>query len=237
ANPFINANAPLVYQVEQPFEAPQKDAIFYALGGLLLLLAILRVGFTKYFADMMRIFFQTAFRQKSTREQLGQNTLAGLLFNVFFCISGGVFIYQLARYRGWISQGIWWHQILLCVALLAVVYLVKYMSLKLSGWLFGMREVAETYSFMVFLINKVVGILLLPATWVLALGSSSLQPVFVAVSLAGLALLFCYRYFIAVPLVRNQTRISSLHFFLYLCAFEILPVLLIYKLLLTFISR
>jgi Domain of unknown function (DUF4271) len=118
-----------------------------------------------------------------------------------------------------------------------VIYLVKYIGLQISGWLFGMKEVAETYRFMVFLINKVVGILLLPTTVVLALGSPGLQPVLVVVSLIGLAMLYIYRYIIAFPLVRNHTRLSSFHFFLYLCAFEIIPVLLIYKLLLTFLNR
>jgi Domain of unknown function (DUF4271) len=236
-NPYLAAGGKLIYQVEEPFSAPQKDALFYVLGGMLLFLGVIRIGFAKYFSDMMRIFFQTAFRQKSIREQLLQNTLASLLFNLFFCFSAGLFLYQLAGYRQWLTGGIWWQNAAFCIALIMAVYAVKYIGLQLSGWLFGMKEVAETYMFMVFLINKVVGILLLPTTIVLAIGSPKLQPVLVVVSLLGLATLYVYRYIIAFPLLRLHTRLSSFHFFLYLCAFEIIPVLLIYKLLLSILNR
>jgi hypothetical protein len=237
SNPYLSLGGPVFYQVEVPFEAPQKDALFYLLGGMTLFLGVLRIGFAKYFSDMMRIFFQTAFRQKSIRDMLLQNTLASLLFNLFFCFSAGLFLYQLADYKHWLVGGIWWQNALLCIALIMVVYLVKYLGLQMSGWLFGMKEVAEVYRFMVFLINKVVGILLLPATLVLALGSPVMQPILVVISLVGLAVLYVYRYIIAFPLLRHHTRLSSFHFFLYLCAFEIIPVLLVYKLLLAVLNR
>jgi len=106
----------------------------------------------------------------------------------------------------------------------------------LSGWLFGYRELAETYNFMVFLVNKVVGILLLPASVALALGVPALQSVLLVVSLFGVAFLFLYRYVLAMPLLRQHVRIIPMHFFLYLCAFEIIPVLIIYKVMLSMIK-
>jgi hypothetical protein len=115
------------------------------------------------------------------------------------------------------------------MAFVAVIYSVKYIGLQVSGWLFGLRELAETYTFMVFLINKVVGVLLLPASLVLALGAANLKPIFVTVSVVGLAALFIYRYIIALPLLRQHVKVIPIHFFLYFCAFEIIPVLLVYK--------
>lgn len=236
-NPYIKVNAPLVFRSETPVFQKEKDTVFYVIAGLLFVLGFIRLVFAKYFTDLFRIFFQTTFRQKSIREQLLQNKMASLLLNVFFCISGGLFLYFVASYKGWLQGNGFIQKAALCVALVTAVYTTKYIGLQISGWLFGMTDVTETYLFIVFLINKVVGVMLLPAIIILALGSSVLQPVLLVVSLLVLMILYLYRYLIALPLVRNHSGLTGFHFFIYLCAFEIVPVLLIYKLLLLILSR
>lgn len=236
-NPYLSGERPSIFKKDRPFKPRGKDRIFYVLAGLLLLLGFIRVVFAKYFTDLFRIFFQTTLRQKSIREQLLQNTTASLMLNVFFCLSGGLFLYFVASYKGWLVQNGFLEKAALCVGLIAIVYTVKYAGLRISGWLFGMVEVTETYLFIVFLINKVVGVLLLPAVIILALGSSTLQPVLLVMALLMLIILYLYRYIIALPLVRNRSGLTGFHFFIYLCAFEVVPVLLIYKLLLLILGR
>jgi hypothetical protein len=224
------------YRKEDPFVPKDKDDAFYILGGMLLLLGIIRMAFSKYFADLIRLFTKTTIQQKSLREQLLQNRLASLLMNLFFFISAGAFLFQVASYKSWLPvNGVWWQQLLMCVGLISSVYLVKYIGTAISGWLFGFKELAESYNFMVFLVNKVVGILLLPATIALALGAPDLQAIFLVASLFGVGFLFLYRYVLAVPLLRQHVRILPIHFFLYLCAFEIIPVLIVYKVMLSII--
>lgn len=236
-NPYVNVKAPLVIRSEETFSPKEKDLIFYVLVSLLFILGFIRLVFAKYFNDLFRIFFQTTFRQKSIREQLLQNKMASLMLNIFFCVSGGLFLYFVASYKGWLQEGGFIQKGLLCIALVAIVYSTKYVGLRISGWLFGMNDVTEIYLFIVFLINKVVGVLLLPAIIILALGSKALQPVLLVVSLLILSILYLYRYLIALPIVRNHSGLTGFHFFVYLCAFEVVPVLLIYKLLLLMLSR
>jgi hypothetical protein len=203
----------------------------------LLVLGIIRLIFWKYFSDLFRIFFQTTFRQKSIREQLLQNKTASLFLNGFFCVSAGLFLYQLAVYKGWLNPQPSLRIALIGAGIVGAVYGVKYVGLQLSGFLLGMAEVADAYTFIVFLLNKVIGVLLLPASIILALGVPEAKPVVVTIALLGVACLFLYRYFIAMPLVRNQMRLSGFHFFIYLCAFEIVPVLLIYRAVLDFVGE
>lgn len=157
--------------------------------------------------------------------------------NVFFCVSGGLFLYFVARYNGWLTQTGLWEKAGICIALVSVVYGTKYIGLQMSGWLFGMKDVTETYLFLVFLINKVVGVMLLPTVIILSLGSQALHPVLLVCSLILLLILYLYRYIIALPLVRTHSGLTGFHFFIYLCAFEIVPLLLIYKLLILILSR
>jgi hypothetical protein len=48
---------------------------------------------------------------------------------------------------------------------------------------------------------------------------------------------FGYRYIISYRAVRKEIKVSQFHFFLYLCALEIIPLVLIYKVLLEFVDR
>ena len=231
-NTLVSTASPLVYNIGTPRKVVTNDTWFYLLAGLLLLLGIIRMLFPKYVTDLFRIFFQTTFRQKSIREQLLQNTLASLLLNGFFIISGGLFLYQLAVYNKWMDGGEMWLRIAFLAGLLGVVYLVKYIGLQVSGWLFNVKEMAQTYMFIVFLINKVMGVMLVPAIAILALGNPALHPIVVTLALFALGALYLYRYFIALPAFRSQVKISSFHFFVYLMAFEVVPVFLVYRLML-----
>jgi hypothetical protein len=64
------------------------------------------------------------------------------------------------------------------------------------------------------------------------------KPVFNSFSIISAAiltlLLFFYRYLFSITSVRSKLHISSFHFFLYLCAFEILPLLILYKFIVQF---
>ncbi len=61
-----------------------KDMIFYILLGLVMILAIIRIIFTKYIRNLFTLFFQTSFRQNQTRDQMSQNSIASLLTNLTF---------------------------------------------------------------------------------------------------------------------------------------------------------
>ena len=44
----------------------------------------------------------------------------------------------------------------------------KFAVIQLTGWIFNAKEPATTYSFIVFLVNKIIGLVLLPLLLLLA---------------------------------------------------------------------
>ncbi len=83
--------APLIIRSDvKQFQS--KDLQFYTLIALLLIYALLRNTFPKFFNDLFRLFFRTTLKQLQIREQLMQTPLPSLLLNVFFVISGGLYI-------------------------------------------------------------------------------------------------------------------------------------------------
>ena len=131
--------------------------------------------------------------------------------------------YQLSdSYNFWLLS-------LYCLVALAVIYVIKFLSLKFFGWLFNISSTTDGYIFIVFMINKIVGIYLLPFIVMLAFTEGDLYQVAFALSYTGIFALLAYRFILSYGLARSQIQVNLFHFFLYLCAFEIIPLLLIYE--------
>lgn len=211
-----------------------KEVFFYAMIGLLLAFSFLRQSFPKYFNDMFRLLFRNTLKQKQIREQLMQTTFPSLLLNVFFAVTAGLYIDLLLQHYGASPIDNFWLLLIYCSIGLSLIYLIKFIGLKLTGWLFNIRSAADSYIFVVFIINKVIGIFLLPFVVLLAFLQGETYRVVMVLSWCGLGILLIYRFLLTYTSIRNQVRFNPFHFFLYLCAFEIAPLLLIYKALLFF---
>jgi len=215
--------------INKPVTRTNTDYLFYLMAAMVLLLGTIRYLFPKYFGDLFGLFFKVTFRQKAVRERLLENSIPSMMLNGLFVCSGGLFLLFISQYYQWALQKNFWYNLGFWVLLLTAVYGFKLILLRSMGWLFQMHETSNTYSFIVFMVSKVTGVLLIPFIVLLAFGPSILQPVLVTAALVLLVGMFAYRYLISYPSVRSSLRLNQFHFFLYLCAFEIVPLLLIYK--------
>jgi hypothetical protein len=211
-----------------------KETFFYIFITLLLLFAFLKQSFPKYFNDLFRLLFRNTLKQRQIREQLIQTPLPSLFLNIFFAVNGGLYIDILLHHYGHVPVESFWLLCLYCSLGLSAIYAVKFVGLKISGWLFNMKEAADSYIFVVFVINKVLGIFLLPFSILLSFMQGDIYSVALVLSWCGVGVLLIYRFILTYASVRNQVRLNPFHFFLYFCAFEIAPLLLIYKALLFF---
>ena len=223
------------FQIEKEKQLLQKEWLFYYILGLALLFGLLRLSYHRYFNDMFRVFFRTSLRVNQIREQLVQSGLQSLLFNLFFAVAAGTYVYLLIDYFEVSIQVPELFIPLITAGVIALLYLGKYIFLHFSGWLFSMKPAAETYSFVVFLINKIIGIILLPFLFVIAFAERGLAGVAITISLSIITALFLYRFLRAYGPVQSEIKVGRFHFFIFFLAFEIAPLLLIYKVILGFL--
>ena len=209
-----------------------KEYLFYYLVFLLILFGLLRRAFAKYFNDLFRVFFKTTLKQRQTQEQLLQSSLASVLMNSFFVLSAGLYINFLLQHFQLILSDNFWLQYVYCSGGLAAIYIVKYIGLKITGWLFNLSSATDSYIFIVFIINKMLGIFLLPFLLLMAFGTDALYNSALVISWLGIGLLIIYRFILSYGALRKEVKLNSFHFILYILAFEVIPLLLIYKLLL-----
>ncbi|RYY82063.1 MAG: DUF4271 domain-containing protein, partial [Chitinophagaceae bacterium] len=99
------------------------------------------------------------------------------------------------------------------------------------GWILRVPGPAEAYVFIVFTANKILAMLLLPFVVLLAFTEGALNQVALTLALTLAGGVFAYRYFLSYTTVQRQVRLPFFHFVLYLVAFELVPLLLINKLL------
>ena len=209
-----------------------KELLFYYLVFLFILFGLMRRAFAKYFYDLFRVFFKTTLKQRQTQEQLLQSPLPSVFMNSFFVLSAGLYANFLLQYFQLSIVENFWLQYLYCAAALAVIYIVKYLGLKITGWLFNVSEATDSYIFIVFIINKIIGIFFLPFLLLLAFTTDPLYSSAMIISWFGIGILLIYRFILSYGAVRKEVKLNSFHFILYILGFEVIPLLLIYKLLL-----
>lgn len=214
-----------------------KEPLFYSTIALLLFFALVRNHFSRYASDLFALFFRTTIKQRQIKEQLLQAPLPSLLLNLVFFISGALFINLLLAHYGLGRSLNFWVLFLYAFLGLVAIYMLKFVTLKLCGWLFRMLDVTDAYTFVVFTTNKIVGIALLPFIILLAFTTGPFQQGILTLSIFVVALLFLYRFYLSFVTIERQLKISFFHFLLYLVGFEIIPLLLINKLLFRFLGE
>lgn len=235
-HPFFRFNNPMKYSITVK-KWQGKEAIFYSIIVLLLFFALIKNSFIRYLYDLFRTYFQTTIKQKQIKEQLLQNPLPSLLLNLFFAFSGGMFVALLLQDFKLASQFNFWWLYLYCVLGLITIYALKFIFLKLLGWAFQLSEATDSYIFIVFATNKIIGISLLPFLVLLALTYGTVNHAAMTFSIIIVLGLLVYRFFLSYLSVSRIIRLSVFHFFLYLFAFELIPLLLINKLLFRFLGE
>jgi Na+-translocating ferredoxin:NAD+ oxidoreductase RnfD subunit len=117
------------------------------------------------------------------------------------------------------------------VAGTGVIYLIKYAAVQFSGWAFRVQGITEHYLFNVFLINKVLGVTLVPFVIILAFADREWAQQIVILSFITSGILLLNRYIRSWQVFGSFFQYSKFHFFVYLCASEILPLAVLMKLL------
>jgi hypothetical protein len=234
-HPYLPMQTKPSFRINELRIAPNYDGRFYLIIGMLFYLAFIKVTFPKYFSNVFQLIFQSPVRQKQTREQLQQNNLASLFSNILFILNASIFVSLIAVKNAWVDVSLY-ACIAYSAAIFAGLYLFKFLFLWFSGWLFSQTEAIGNYSFIVFLTNKVMGVFLIPVILLLAFSPLSVQDFAYNSAIIVISILFVYRYLVSFSIVRASLKVSAFHFFLYLCTCEVLPMLVLYTLMMDFIS-
>lgn len=232
AHPML-ASPYLVSDIQSPHIMASQTADFYLLLFLCLILGLIRYTDTRYFMNLWRAFWNPTLANRQLKDQLQGAGLQNFLMNLFFAFAGGAYIYYVVRFFTPHSSGVIPPSLLIIMLIVGtgIIYIAKYAAVRFSGWAFRVESVTEHYLFNVFLINKVMSVALLPFIIVLAFADRPLAHQVVLISFITAGILLLNRYFRSWKVFGSFFQYSRFHFFMYLCASELLPLAVLMKLL------
>jgi|GEM_PF-375027 len=208
---------------------PKMEWIFYSFYLLFLFLALINSFFSSYLKNVFRVFLNEGFIYRQAKDQMAQSPFASFVMNLLFVLSATFYIYFGAGGKN-IFIGIdRWLTMTYILLLLVVVYILKYIFFELIGWIFKMKESFESYIFIVFLNNKISGILMLTTSFIMAFSDSSSIPFVFNLSLCFLAIIILIRFFRGFQVFSKQAHLGFFNFLFLIVSLEILPSAIILK--------
>ena len=205
-----------------------SDWITILLIFLLVLLASVRIAYSKYISTLFQSVFNYSTSFRMYREKNNSILHAAFRLEAFFYLTFSIFIFQLLNF---LQLDIANTNFVFFARVLGVVivwFLLKKITYHLLGMIIkGVSETSE-YLFNLDNSNRVIGILLLPLVILIAFYpfGSPYFIVYIGVFAVAFFYLMLLKRGISI-LIKKQFPIFYL--FLYLCTLEFLPLILIYK--------
>lgn len=209
-----------------------KTVDFYLLLSICLILGVVVYTNPRYFNNLFKAFINPS-QSTAAKEQIEIAVAPNAVMNVLFVLVSGIYVFYIFNLNkvglnGRLHKE---NRIFYFIMGIALMYLVKYVVLVFSGWVFKIKHISEQYTFNVFFINKLIGIFLLPIVIMLAFSDAVFFRPLIIISCSLIAILFFYRYILSYRIFGVFFQYSWFHFFTYLCASEILPMAVLLKLL------
>lgn len=226
------ANKQVIFSIMPYHQYVDKTVDFYLLLALFIFLGLVRFSDPRYFTTLWQSFKSPLMSGKQMKEKLDNATVQNLLMNLFFVFSMGAWLYYVIRLFNWNYASRLSPILLISILSLGVmmVYAGKYVAIRFSGWAFRVEHITDHYLFNVFFINKILAISLLPLTLLMAFGTNAVANVGNLLSLLLVLFLLATRYMRSWQVFGSFFQYSKFHFFMYLCASELLPLAVLVKL-------
>lgn len=194
----------------------------------------LRIFYSKYFSQMIQALLNNNLTNQIVRDENILVQRASVYLSVAFHLIGAMFLYLVSIHYKWDLGGIGngFPRFLFFSILVSAIYSLKFLFLKICGWLFDLDREMATYIFNIFLINNAVGLALIPIIALLAynqwIASSYLIIAGAILAFAGLF----YRSIRGIFIGFSTPGFSLPYLLLFLLTFELAPLMVIIRLIL-----
>lgn len=196
---------------------------------------ILAVGLSLdrwFISKIFRGIFNYNLSNTLMRETSGLKIIILAVLYLMFIVTTSLFVFLVYRYYS--GQGEIVH-LLYSFGLVAGIYLVRHTALFLFYYIFPTIQVLASYSYSIVTFNIVAGISLMVPILVMAFSPEPLVTVAMIAGFVIFGLLLILRSIRGLLISFEYLNNHPIHFFLYLCAFEIIPLMVVYKVLTDFV--
>lgn len=214
------------------FQPTNFTWLFYSIAFLFLIFGLIKIHYQHYFETLIRVLFNTTLKQNQLTDQLVQSKQQSLIFNVLFVVLAGIYAFTLIQFLGNKRLGIENIKVkymLTSMLIIAICYTVKYLSLLFVGWLTNFKQEVKSYIFIIFLLNKVLGIFLLILLPFIIFANNTISSFAVLISIVAIVLSFLLRYARSFAQLKSKFNLNVVLFLLLVFCLEVMPLGIIFK--------
>ena len=208
-------------------KTPSKSFIYWAVLIGLILLTLARMSDKKLFKKVFKSIFNENILKQEFRGGASLTLEYIILYLVYF-INGGIFL--LLVWNFFFDGEISFRNFGLCSLLLLGVYSIRHLTMNLLGTIFPLKKEATLYSFTIQIFNAFIGVCLIPINLFLAFGPERMTKIVLLIGFGLICILLIIRIVRGLTISLTFIFDRLILFFVYLCALEIAPILVLVKL-------
>jgi hypothetical protein len=196
---------------------------------LLVVFAVLRISFAKQLQNIIQSFYSNRGLNNLNKEDNLFSSWPFLFLFIQFGFTIGMFFYLVAQYYqlAYVQQGF---RFFVSVSVLIVVlYAFKIVLLRLLGHLFNIQKAVSEYVSILYLSYFNISLIFIPLVVAFALSPLKYGIYYIVISFILLAVIFTFQFIRAGVNILSHYRFSKFYLFMYFCALEICPILILIK--------
>jgi Domain of unknown function (DUF4271) len=197
---------------------------------LLLYTAVLNRFMSKDFESVWQSFYNKRMLNQVSREDGLINSWAFLGLFLLFGLTFGLFLYQLAAYRHVFYHNFSGIQLFILLSFIIItLFAVKFLILKFVGFVFNINKLVSEYLSVLYLTYFNIAFVFLPVAVCFSLLAGQLIPYILIIALTLIVIIFIWQYLRSSVNIISNILFNKFYLFVYLCALEICPILILIK--------
>jgi hypothetical protein len=227
---FMDLHSQSKNKVMEGHARPSRDPwTVVTIIGMLLYIALLNLVLNKDVSNVYTSFYSKRVLSIAGKEEGPVSTWAFLGLFALFCATFGLFLFQLAAYKGVYYSVAGSRLFIYIVVAVVVLFSLKFLILKVLGFVFDINKLVSEYLNILHLTYFNIAFAFLPVVICFSLLGAQYIPLLLAITLIIIIIIFVWQYIRSSVNIISTFRFHKFYLFTYLCALEICPVLILIK--------
>ncbi len=197
--------------------------------GLLLYAAVLNRFLNKAIGDIVQSFYSKRMFSQFSKEENLINSWSFILLFLLFGATIGLLLYQVISYYNHNYTDDGWQLFLGFTFIVIIFFILKIIVLRILGLIFNIRNLVKEYISVLYLTYFNLTFISLPLVICFGLIADSFKPLLLLVFGLLLLIVLFWQYIRSSINILTVYRFSKVYLFIYLCALEFCPVLILIK--------
>ncbi len=196
---------------------------------LLVYTALLNITLNKDIKTVVQSFYSKRVISQAGKEEGYINFWSFIGLFLLFGFTFGLFLYQLAAYYN-VYYSISGVRLFVFLSILIIaLFAVKFLALKIIGFIFDINRLVSEYVSILYLTYFNIAFVFLPVALCFSLLDAKYVPYLLGMAIALIVIIFTWLYLRSSVNIISNFRFHKFYLFIYLCALEICPVLILIK--------